>query len=261
MSFDFAYALEEGLALLPGLISMVPSTLISIAAYVLTALALYTMASRRGINHAWLSWVPGINVWILGSLSDQYRYVVKGENRTKRRALIILQIISMIITLLIILGAIALVGGVVEGIIFDLYGEEILEDVMIPLIGMLLLCIPLAGVSLAIMILRYIALYDIYTSCDPDNNVLFLVISVIFGVTEPFFLFFSRNKDGGMPPRRQEPQYMPPQPQWQPPRYEDEQPQWSAPEEPRQERTSDMPPFQPREEAVQPESTDRKDYL
>ena len=29
-----------------------------IAAYVLRALGLYNIAKRRGINHAWMSWVP-----------------------------------------------------------------------------------------------------------------------------------------------------------------------------------------------------------
>ena len=49
------------------------------------------------------------------------------------------------------------------------------------------------------------ALYDVYRSMDPSNSVLFLVLSILFGVTEPFFLFFNRNKDLGMPPRREDP--------------------------------------------------------
>jgi hypothetical protein len=38
-------------------------------------------------------------------------------------------------------------------------------------------------------------------------------------VTEPFFIFFNRKKDGGMPPRRAQaqPQYIPPQPSYEPP--------------------------------------------
>ena len=34
-------------------------------------------------------------------------------------------------------------------------------------------------------------------------------VSILIGITEPFFLFFNRNKDGGMPPRRQESAYVP----------------------------------------------------
>ena len=51
----------------------------SVVTYVLTSLGLYTMAKRRMINHPWLSWVPVANMWILGSLSDQYRYVARGQ--------------------------------------------------------------------------------------------------------------------------------------------------------------------------------------
>ena len=70
-------------------------------------------------------------------------------------------------------------------------------------------------------------MYDLYTSCSPQNNVLFLVLSIFFTVTEPFFLFFLRKKDGGMPPRRTAPQpqtYIPPQSDM--PRYEPVQEPW-----------------------------------
>ena len=59
-------------------------TLLAIASYVLTALALYTIARRRGLRNPWLAWIPVANSWLLGSLSDQYRYVVKGEHKSKR---------------------------------------------------------------------------------------------------------------------------------------------------------------------------------
>ena len=67
------------------------------------------------------------------------------------------------------------------------------------------LCLPVVGLSIAAAVIRYMAMYDIYTSMDPSNSILFLVLSIIFHVTEPFFLFFNRNKDCGMPPRREEP--------------------------------------------------------
>jgi len=82
------------------------------------------------------------------------------------------------------------------------------------LVGVLGLCLPLAGVAIAYAVIYYMALYDIFRSLDPNNCVLFLVLSIVFSVTEPFFLFFNRNKDGGMPPRRPEPVCMPPEPDW-----------------------------------------------
>lgn len=46
---------------------------------------------------------------------------------------------------------------------------------------------------------QYIALYRIYKSCDPKNTTLFLVLSILFNITMPFFLFACRKKDLGMP--------------------------------------------------------------
>ena len=56
--------------------------------------------------------------------------------------------------------------------------------------------------SIVLAVFRFMALYDLYSSCIPGSNVLFLVLSIIFSFTEPFFIFACRNRDDGMPPRR-----------------------------------------------------------
>ena len=196
------------------LLSNLGSTIFGIVAYVLTALALYSMAQRRGIKNPWLSWIPVVNCWIIGSLSDQYRYVVKGEVKNKRKSLLILNLITWLVSVAMIVVLIVMIVGVAQRAIGGAAEEELLEAVFGPLLGILGLCLPLTGISIATAVVRYMALYDIYTSCTPRNNVLFLVLSIIFGVTEPFFLFFTRNKDDGMPPRKQEPVYEVPQEPW-----------------------------------------------
>ena len=55
---------EELLMMIPGLISGIPTGLFSIAAYILTAMALYTVSRRRGLTHAWLAWIPVANMCI-----------------------------------------------------------------------------------------------------------------------------------------------------------------------------------------------------
>lgn len=211
--YQFAYAIEDGLALIPGLLSMIPSGAIHIAMYVLSSLALYTMARRRGLNHPWLSWIPVVNVWIIGSLSDQYRYVVKGEDKSKRKILLTLSIVSAALGTMIAIFAIDAAAEILGDAMYGMLDEDTWEDVIGPVLGMLGFALPLAGVKIAEIIIRYMAMYDVYTSCDPQYNVLFLVLSILFGVTEPFFLFFCRNKDLGMPPRREVPEYVPIEPQ------------------------------------------------
>ena len=207
MGYSYAYEMEEALELgiLPALFSSVPSMLLSIATYVLTALALYAIAKRRGLKNAWMAWVPVVDMWLLGSISDQYRYIVKGENKSKRKVLLVLSIFSAVCTVVILCLAVGMVAGAVSGAMQAVTEEQLLGRVMGPLIGMLGLLVPLAGVGIAMLIIRYMAMYDVYCSMDPQNSVMYLVLSIIFSVTEPFFLFFNRNKDGGMPPRKQEP--------------------------------------------------------
>ena len=67
------------------------------------------------------------------------------------------------------------------------------------------LALPTIGAVIVYKVFYFIALYDVYTSLDPENSALFLVLSILFPVTEAFFLFFNRNKDRGMPPRREAP--------------------------------------------------------
>ena len=217
MSIDYSYAWNDvlGTGLLSGILSGIPTTLMGIAAYVLTALALYTIAKRRGLNHPWLAWIPVANAWILGSLSDQYRYVVRGENKSKRKVLLTLSILTSVLSTAMIVSVFVAVGKAMFGVIGGMGEEALLEAILGPLVGVVGLCLPMVGIAIAYVVVYYMALYDLYKSLDPSNCALFLVLSIVFRVTEPFFLFFNRNKDQGMPPRRQNPTYVPPEQTWQ----------------------------------------------
>lgn len=202
MTREYMYMMEDVLENVLSVSSF--STMVSVAAYVFTALALYTIAQRREIKKAWLSWVPVLNVWILGSISDQYRYVVKGEIRSKRKVLLIVSIAQFVLTWVAV---IRMIVSVVVSITNAAYMPDAMELVR-QLLSSLLLFLPVAVLSILALVFRIMALYDLYTSCDPANNVIYLILSLIPGintVTQPLFLFLCRNQDGGMPPRRQEP--------------------------------------------------------
>ena len=208
--------LGESLGALLGLTwSTVPS-LVSLAVYVFTALGLYTLAQRRGLRNPWLAWIPVADVWILGSLSDQYRYVVRGEVRSKRKVLLTLNIISAVMGVVMV---VTLVAAVIRFVLSvrNPSETELVNALLGSIMGILALCVPLAGVAIAAAVLRFMALYDIYTSCDPANNTVYLVLSILFSFTQAIFLFLCRNRDDGMPPRRDaQPQYRQPnQEPWQ----------------------------------------------
>ena len=198
--------LGAGVAAFYTVYSLVVSSL-GIAAYVLRALGVYSIAKRRGINHPWMSWVPVLDLWVLGCISDQYQYVVNGKVKNKRKWMLGLNIALAVLYIAFFVFCGVAVFSAVSGITGSMGTEKLVAALMGPAVGLLLGLIPLVGIAIALMVIRYIALYDLYTSCTPQNNVLFLVLSIFFSVTEPFFLFFIRTKDEGMPPRRQQPQF------------------------------------------------------
>ena len=187
-----------------------------IASYVLRALGLYTIAKRRGINHPWMGWVPVLDLWVLGCISDQYQYVVKGKDKNKRKWLLGLNIALAVVYIVIFVFCGIAAAGVITGVSGGSIEKQLITGLMGPATGLLFCLIPLVILAIAVTIIRYVAFYDLYTSCSNQNNVLFLVLSIFFKVTEPFFVFFIRNKDEGMPPRRQT-QYVP---EYEPPREE-----------------------------------------
>ena len=205
--------LESGLWLILRTIFGMPM-LLSIASYVLTALALYTIARRRGLKNPWLAWVPVADSWLLGSVSDQYQYVVKGEHRSKRKILLFFRVLITIMWISLMGLLVNLCFHAVGNAFWGTMTEERIFQILHQALNLLVVFLPLIGISIAYAVFRYMALYDIYKSLDPANSVLFLVLSILFGVTEPFFLFFSRNKDDGMPPRRQPVQDAPSSNDW-----------------------------------------------
>ena len=201
MSYAFSWGEEAITSILMALFTGIPSGMLGIGCYVLRSLALYTLAQRREIPFAWLSWVPVLSCWILGSLSDQYRYVVKGQVKSRRSLLLVLRVLRGLLTTGIlayaVFVAITLLGPMNRS--FQYYG---ISSMLKPLASIGILGMLLAGVSIAATVFRFMALYDVYVSVDPVNAVLFLVLSILVPVVEPFFLFFNRDKDTGMPPRR-----------------------------------------------------------
>ena len=185
-----------------GAIAMVAG-IIALVCYIFRSIALYTMAKNRGIRNPWLAWLPVGGEWIAGSLSDQYRYVVHGQTTSRRIILLVLNLAPLAVSWLM--------NQIPAMAYMTVQGEPDFKAIGSILSAMELV---ISGLNVAAFVFWQIALYDIYTSCDPKNNVLFLVLGIIFGITVPFFLFFNRNKEQGMPARKPEPQ--PEEPQWQP---------------------------------------------
>ena len=171
----------------------------AVASYVLQSLGFYKIAKRRGIHNPWLAWLPVGNVWILGSISDQYQYVAKGKLCNRRKVLMGLNIAMIALAIPVVIGYATVIAGIITG--FAASGVAAGAGAMITALGYFAMVV----LGIINMVFVYIALYDLYNSCSPDNSVLFIIFSVLIQATMPFFVFACRMKDKGMPPRKPQP--------------------------------------------------------
>ena len=220
--FDYPYQFEVETDIMPDAIGfgvlgvflvvymliLLVALAVSVAAYVLQSLGYYTIAERRGIKRPWLSWLPIGNLWILGSISDQYQYVVKGKIKNRRKVLLGL---SCGVLVFYVVWAIFLL---VAAAMAPMGGSELAAG-LIGIFGGLLLMV----LAICLAVFQYICLYDLYRSCAPDNAVLYLILSVVVNWVIPLFLFICRKQDVGMPPRKKPtppPVYTAPEPPVEP---------------------------------------------
>ncbi len=168
--------------------------------YVLQAAGLYALAKRRGIRHPWLSWLPIGDSWLLGCISDQYQYVVKGRNKRKRVALLVLSLLTAALGIWIAVGWVQIIMDAAMR-----YQEVISQtamDMVLEIIGMMALVLLLWGVSVGLRVVKLTALYNLYASCVPEDRVVYLLLSIFINGCIPLLVFASRKWDLGMPPRK-----------------------------------------------------------
>ena len=157
----------------------------SVLSYVLYGIGLQTIARQRGIRNGWMAWLPIVNGWILGSVSDQYQYLVKGRIKNRRKQLLFLQIGIAVLSVLYSMCATAQV----------VYG--------MPVAGYQVCRYAVGVFTVILSVVEYMAYYDLYRSCEPERRISRLVLSIVLPFTIPFFVFACRKKELGMPPRKQ----------------------------------------------------------
>ncbi len=221
---DLEYMLEgmdmEILGAVIGVVGVVMLVvgILAIVFYVLRSLGMYTIAKRRGITNPWLVWLPIGSDWIAGSIADQYQYVAKGKVTNNRIIMLILAIAGIVISWFETGASLGSLAGMMDAMMMEDMDAMMAASGSAAVGGLIGLLG--AGVSIAAVVFWYISMYNLYSSCCPENNVLFLVLSIFFGFLEPFFIFCNRNKDDGMVQCAAEPVQSVPQIDYQPNRVE-----------------------------------------
>ena len=166
---------------------------VSVVCLVLNAVGMYRIAKRRGIHHPWLAWIPIGNSWLLGSISDHYQYIVKQKVTNRRKIMLIFNIILVAVSVLL----------VVSTVLLAVAGSDNMGGTILTVAMLLISYLAMLGLSITIYVFSFIALFDLFRSCRPEYDVLFLVLSIFLGGA--VFVFACSGYDKGMPARRTPP--------------------------------------------------------
>ena len=166
----------------------------AVVAYILTGKSLSAIARRRGIEKPWLAWVPVGCDWLLGCISDQYRYVTFGEESNRRGKLLKMNIVLLVIAAVVL---------IFSGVMCVMAAFGVSDDaVLVMALFMMVLAYGMIPVAVVYSINYYKSMFDLFRSCDPDKSLVYLLVSIFASFPLPFFLYSCRNKDLGMPPRK-----------------------------------------------------------
>ena len=167
---------------------------LAIVLYALRSVGLYTIAKRRGIRHGWVCWLPLGDVWIQGSIVDQYLYVAKGKVRNYRKILVA----STILLALLSIGLTLSTSGTALGIISE-GGVLAGAALAFALIFRVLIFVT----SLVLQISLYLVMYHIFASCNGSAAIMYFLLSFFVPMLYPIFIYSNRIWDMGMPPRKE----------------------------------------------------------
>ncbi len=170
----------DSLAALAGVVVVISAifillaVLVGIAFYVFYSLMFYKLAQKRGVEHAWLAWIPYANLYLIGQIAGPMNLL--GKIRIEKPGLVLLLAPLAVWAACLILGVFALIPflGILFGFISSIVG----------FVG-----------SIAVFAFHLCVLYRIYSPYLPKNTVLVYTLVSIISVTVPFFVFSILKKE------------------------------------------------------------------
>jgi glucan phosphoethanolaminetransferase (alkaline phosphatase superfamily) len=163
--------------------------LIGLVFYIFNALGLYGLSKNRGYKNAWISFIPLVNNYVLGGLADNIN-LYRGKKSHHRVTLLILSIVSALSAVITFATLISFVFDIIRYASYSYFDEAML----VSLVGrMLLVLFLVCAAAVAQTVFTAICWYKVYQDYSNGNEVLFLILSILFGIA-PFFLFALRKK-------------------------------------------------------------------
>lgn len=168
---------------------------VALALYILRAAGIYKMALNAGIKQPWIAFVPVANAYTFGLIAEKNN---RKKTTEKTKFSVVLLTLRIIGTVFFVAAAVTFVIATSKILTFAYTAYENDTNLSLEALGSIVLPIVLFAVftlvTLAFIIIRYIALWRIYNAYDSSNAAAYTVVSVLFNFTDPIFLFILRNR-------------------------------------------------------------------
>lgn len=168
-------------------------------AYVCISFVFHSLARRRGIKHGWLSWLPIGQSWIMGSIADDYNYRSNHKVTSHGREMTWLTVALSVLGVWSMLLSFLETGFATIGMVLNLNFEVM--EMLTGLIPLVALAVGIFSLILSIWLLveYYVALHDVFRSCNPKIAPVCTLCSVLLGTWAMIVcLFILFTKDYGM---------------------------------------------------------------
>ena len=151
---------------------------IGLIVYIFNALGLVAIAKHRNIAMSNLAWIPFFGTaYVTGAIADEQSIHETGRDP---RLKVWLLAMSLALTFL---------TAILYGEMFRI-GLSRMNDV--PSMVFIVIMILTLLIGLPFTVLWYVAHYRLYKACQPNNSSLFLILSIVFGLS-PFLVFAVRH--------------------------------------------------------------------
>lgn len=204
--YDFSDFFGQTVTLWPGytvnmvqLISTVIATVLSLVCYVFLAVALYSIARKQGIKPAGLAWVPILNFYLLGKVSDVVSSA-EGKRTHRRISLVTFHAILRGLSLGLSVYLPAILNFIFQFMIYYNYYQphpgsspDSVAPVVAPVLVTIFSVLLIGTLSILYFVFLMRAVYVILKDRSPRNCALMIILCIFVSYAIGPCLFAVRN--------------------------------------------------------------------
>lgn len=165
---------------------------VSLVLWALKSIGICVMSEKEGLKNPWYSFIPFFSAFALGRLGAGFKK--KNGSVTKNRGKLLLTL-NIVLAASLVLIMLVVFAGLIPIAVSDALGYQLTGPLIVLLGVCLILYFAVFALAVVYLVFTYISVYNIFLKFNNQMAVCFTVLSIVFPILMPIFLFVSRNKE------------------------------------------------------------------